>query len=74
MKWNQELSKEKNVKNIGGHRPVEYSVDGCRFKFYSVESVAGFVESTKGVVQGKFYRSGKDEIEVNGCKIKRRFL
>ena len=74
MKWNQELASEKNYPYRGGHRPVEYRVKGCDFKFYSLEAVAAFVESTKGAVQGKFYRSGKDEIEVNGMTIKRRML
>lgn len=71
MKWTPELAQEKNYPNQGGHRPVEYKVDGCNFRFTSIDAVAAYIESTKGAVQGRFYRSGKDEIEINGTRIKR---
>lgn len=74
MKWNQELARKRHVPYYGGHLPVEYRVVGVNFKFKSIESVAAFIESTKGAVQGKFYRSGSDTVEVNGYTIKRRFL
>lgn len=71
MKWTPELGRQKHYRNRGGHYPVEYKADGCDFRFTSIEAVAAFVESTKGAVQGRFYRSGKDEIVVNGTRIKR---
>lgn len=74
MKWNQELARKRHVPYYGGHLPVEYRVVGCDLRFNNMESVAAFVESTKGAVQGKFYRSKKDSIQLNGYTIKRRFL
>ena len=43
-------------------------------KCYSLEEVAEYIKSTKGLIQGKFYRSKIDEIEINGIKIKRKLI
>lgn len=71
MKWTPELARQRNYHNRGGHCPIEYKVDGSNFRFTSIDAVAAYIESTKGTVQGRFYRSGKDEIVINGIKIKR---
>lgn len=43
-------------------------------KCFSLDEVAEYIESTKGIIQGKFYRSKTNEIEINGIKIKRKLL
>lgn len=40
-------------------------------KYYSLEEVAEYIKSTKGLIQGRFYRSKTNEININGAKIKR---
>ena len=40
-------------------------------KCYSLEEVAEYIKSTKGLIQGRFYRSKTNEININGVKIKR---
>ena len=41
---------------------------------YSLEEVAEYIKSTKGLIQGRFYRSKTNEIEINGIKIKRKLI
>lgn len=40
-------------------------------KCFSLDEVAEYINSTKGIIQGKFYRSKINEININGVKIKR---
>ena len=41
-------------------------------KCFSLDEVAEYINSTKGTIQGKFYRNKTNEIEINGIKIKRK--
>lgn len=43
-------------------------------KCFSLDEVAEYVDSTKGTIQGKFYRSKINEIKINGVKIKRKLV
>ena len=43
-------------------------------KCFSLDEVAEYINSTKGIIQGKFYRSKINEIKINGIKIKRKLL
>lgn len=43
-------------------------------KCFSLNEVAKYINSTKGSIQGKFYRNKTNEIEINGIKIKRKLL
>lgn len=57
-------------------RPIytkyEYKIQN--HKCFSLDEVAEYIDSTKGIIQGKFYRSKTDKIEINGIKIKRKLL
>ena len=41
-------------------------------KCFSLDEVAEYINSTKGIIQGKFYRSKTNEIKINGIKIERK--
>ena len=41
-------------------------------KCFSLDEVAEYINSTKGIIQGKFYRNKTNEIKINGIKIKRK--
>lgn len=43
-------------------------------KCFSLDEVAKYIDSTKGTIQGRFYRNKTNEIEINGIKIKRKLL
>lgn len=43
-------------------------------KCFSLDEVAEYINSTKGIIQGKFYRSKINEIKINGIKIKRKLI
>ena len=43
-------------------------------KCFSLDEVAEYINSTKGIIQGKFYRSKINEIKINGIKIKRKSI
>ena len=41
-------------------------------KCFSLDEVAEYINSTRGIIQGKFYRNKTNEIKINGIKIKRK--
>jgi len=43
-------------------------------KCFSLDEVAEYINSTKGTIQGKFYRSKINEIKINRIKIKRKLI
>lgn len=47
----------------------EYKIQN--HKCFSLDEVAEYINSTKGIIQGKIYRSKTNEININGVKIKR---
>ena len=53
---------------------TKYEYRICNHKCYSLDEVAEYINSTKGIIQGKFYRSKINEIEINGIKIKRKLI
>lgn len=54
------------------HKKYEYKIKN--HKCFSLDEVAKYIESTKGTIQGKFYRNKTNEIEIKGIKIKRKLL
>ena len=57
-------------------RPIytKYEYKIRNHKCFSLDEVAEYIDSTKGTIQGKFYRNKTDEIEINGIKIKRKLI
>lgn len=51
---------------------TKYEYEIRNHKCFSLDEVAEYINSTKGIIQGKFYRSKINEIEINGIKIKRK--
>lgn len=43
-------------------------------KCFSLDEAAEYIGSTKGTIQGKFYRNKTNEIKINGIKIKRKLI
>ena len=55
-------------------RPIytKYEYKILNHKCFSLDEVAEYINSTKGIIQGKFYRNKTNEIKINGIKIKRK--
>lgn len=53
---------------------TKYEYKVRNHKCFSLDEVAKYIESTKGTIQGRFYRNKTNEIEINGIKIKRKLL
>ena len=51
---------------------TKYEYKIRNYKCFSLDEVAEYINSTKGTIQGKFYRSKINEIKINGIKIKRK--
>ena len=53
---------------------AKYEYKILNHKCFSLDEVAEYINSTKGIIQGKFYRSKINEIKINGIKIKRKLI